>query len=107
MEIKESLFKPEDPEPSLSFPNLQPDHSQNIGWYNGTIASIQIAAQVDPTPSLNVFESDLPLGVVVHPLDAVDWQPGRRNVDIRPRLVGSDGQARLVDSGAMISTEVR
>ena len=52
---------------------------------------------------LETKETDLPVGVIVPSVDAVGWTPDR-NVDIRPRLVDkSTGQARLIDSGAMIS----
>ena len=109
MEIySENLVESQDEsEPSLLFQNSFPSQSQTLGWYDGSIASIQRAAFFDPNPSLNVFESDLPVGVVVQSVDAVGWRPGFRNVDVRPRLVGSDGRARLIDSGAMITATTR
>ena len=103
MEIyPDSIEVENEAEPSLLFQNAFPSHSQKLGWYDGSIASIQRAAFFDPDPSLNVFESDLPVGTVIQSVDAVGWRPGFRNVDVRPRLV-SDGQSRLIDSGAMIT----
>ena len=47
---------------------------------------------------------DLEIGVEIPTVDAVGWQSGLRGVDIRPRVVDkSTGEARLLDSGAMIS----
>ena len=104
MEIYPDIVEAEtEIEPSLLFQNLSTSQSQKIEWYDGTIASIQRAAFFDPNPTLNVFESDLPVGTIVQSVDAVGWRPGFRNVDVRPRLIGSDGQARLIDSGAMIT----
>lgn len=53
---------------------------------------------------MNPFESDLPIGTVVPAVDAVDWSIGKRNCDIRPRLLDkATGKARLLDSGSQIS----
>ena len=52
--------------------------------------------------------SNLPVGITIPSVDAVDWIPGFRNVDVRPRLVdNSTGQARLLDSGAQISATMK
>ena len=57
-----------------------------------------MAAAIDP------FESDLPEGTVIKAVDAVGWSIGRRNCDIRPRLIDkSSGTSRLIDSGSQIS----
>ena len=64
-------------------------------------ASIEVASQVNP------FQKDIPEGVVIPAVDAVNWSIGR-NVDIRPRLYDkASGQFRLVDSGSMITATAR
>ena len=109
MEIQNDvLFQEPDQESSLLFQEPLPKQSQSFRWYDGTIASIQVAAAMEPEPSLNVFESDLPIGMVVPTVDAVGWSAGYRNVDVRPRLVDkATGQARLIDSGAQITATRR
>ena len=105
MEIQNDvIFQESDQESSLLFQEPILKQSQNFGWYDGTIASIQMAAAIEPEPSLNVYESDLPVGMIVPTVDAVGWSAGYRNVDVRPRLVDkATGQARLIDSGAQIT----
>ena len=81
-------------------------HSQNnealVRWQQMQISALEVASSVNP------FQDDLPVGVVVPTLDAVGWSNGHRNVDIRPRLVDkSSGEARLIDSGAQISATAR
>ena len=67
-----------------------------------TLASLQIASEVDP------FVTNLPVGVEIPTIDAVGWTKGHRSVDIRPRLVDrSTGQSRLLDSGAQLSATCR
>ena len=57
--------------------------------------------------SLEIDWPDLPEGVIIPSVDAVDWHTAR-NVDIRPRLVDSStGEARLVDSGDQLSAAMR
>ena len=71
-------------------------------WEQLQISALQVASAVDP------FETDLPVGVIIPTLDAVGWSSGRRNVDIRPRLVDkSSGEVRLLDSGAQISAAAK
>ena len=84
---------------SLSF-HASPRHSLNEAKLNFdamTLAAVQVAAEIDP------FESDLPVGVEIPTIDAVGFVKGRRNVDIRPRVVdASTGQSRLLDTGAQL-----
>ena len=46
----------------------------------------QVASAAQAASKINPFEKDLPAGVVVPTVDAVDWAKGRMNCDIRPRL---------------------
>ena len=89
---------------SLSF-SASPRQSQieaKVRFEAMTLAAVQVAADIDP------FESDLPVGVEIPTIDAVDWVKGRRGVDIRPRVVDtSTGQSRLLDSGAQLSATCR
>ena len=106
MEIQPDInFREPEQESSLLFQTPNPGQSQ-FPWYDGTIQSIQVAAMVDPNPSLNIYESDLPVGMVIPTVDAVGWA-NHRNVDVRPRLVEKSGEIRLIDSGAMISATKR
>ena len=110
MEIQNdiNLNSVENDESSLLFQEPIPGRCQGFSWYDGTIASIQMAAAAEPEPSLNVYHSDLPVGVVIPTVDAVGWSEGFRNVDVRPRLVDkSTGQARLIDSGAQITATMK
>ena len=78
MEIQNdiNLQSIQDEESSLLFQEPVLRRSQNFNWYDGTIASIQLAAASEPEPSLNVYQSDLPVGVVVPTVDAVGWSKG-------------------------------
>ena len=69
-------------------------------WHSLTLAAMSVASNINP------YESDLQPGVVIPAVEAVDWN-GRRNCDIRPRLLGSNGQASLIDSGSMITATAR
>ena len=58
--------------------------------------------------NVNPFESDLPVGVIIPTLEAVNWSAGHRSVDVRPRLVEKkSGEARLLDTGAQITATKR
>ena len=70
-------------------------------WDTAVLAAVSVAEKVDP------YEPDLPVGVVIPTLEAVGWSPGRRSVDIRPRLVDKSGEARLIDTGAQITATKR
>ena len=79
--------------------SANPKQSQsNADIYNQmVVAAMQVAAEVNP------FIKNLPVGVEVPTLSAVDWPKGH-NVDIRPRLVDQkSGVSRLIDSGAQLS----
>ena len=66
----------------------------------------QVVPEQIELASLEV-EPDLPVGEIIPSVDAVGWL-GRRNVDIRPRLVDkSSGEARLLDSGAQLSATMK
>ena len=93
-------------ESEVSFPSSTSRLSQlkeaKFNYDSMTLASIQIASQVDP------FASSLPEWVEVPTIDAVGWTRGHRSVDIRPRLVDkSSGQSRLLDTGAQLSATCR
>ena len=80
------------------------DHDTVRQWPEGFGAVSLASMEVTNTSS----EPDLPIGVVIPTLDAVDWSNGYRNVDVRPRLIDkSTNQARLVDTGAQITATVR
>ena len=89
---------------SLILPETRLSHlEQSKSNYDQMVlGALEIAAEVDPDLK------NLPVGVEVPTLSAVNWTRGRHNVDIRPRLVDkSTGIARLIDSGAQLSATVR
>ena len=90
-------------ESEFSFPTANARRSQIAERWGQTVsAALEIASLVNP------FESDLPEGVVIPAIEAMNWSVGMRNCDVRPRLVDkSSGEARLIDSGAMISAAKR
>ena len=58
--------------------------------------------------AVNPFEKDLPFGTVVPSVNVLDWQVGQQNCDLRPRLVDkSTGEARMIDTGSMITATKR
>ena len=66
------------------------------------MSALTIAEAVDP------YKSDIPIGTVIRAVDALDWRPGERNCDIRPRLWDSSaGKNRLIDSGSQISVAMK
>ena len=68
------------------------------GWDKLVVSALAIAGNVDP------FQSALPIGSEVPAVEAVNWKPGDRHCDIRPRLIDkSTGKARMIDSGSQIT----
>ena len=73
-----------------------------VAWNQAVNSAIETAVKINP------FQNNLPAGVVVPAVEAVDWTKGRQNCDIRPRLYDkASGQYRLVDSGSMITATAR
>ena len=73
-----------------------------VAWNQAVNSAIETAVKINP------FQNNLPAGVVVPAVEAVDWTRGRQNCDIRPRLYDkASGQYRLVDSGSMITATAR
>ena len=73
-----------------------------ISFNQLALESIEIAAMVDP------YQPDIPEGVEIPAVEAVNWVKSHRNCDLRPRLVdGSTGEARLIDTGAQLSATRR
>ena len=71
-------------------------------WDQSVQAALEIASLVNP------YELDLPEGTEVSAVDARNWSNLGRQGDLRPRLVDkATGEARLIDSGAMISAARR
>ena len=94
-------YEPENESESLSSVIGRRSQSQ-LSWDSLIVSALEVAAEVDP------YETDLPVGSIVRAVDAVDWKVGRRNCDIRPRLLDkSSGKSRLVDSGSQISVTMK
>ena len=67
-------------------------------WNQAVQSALEIASFVNP------YEADVPEGTEVSAVDARRWSELGRQDDLRPRLVDqSTGEARLIDSGAMVS----
>ena len=71
-------------------------------WNSLVISAMKVASAIDP------FEENLPVGTVVPSVSVLDWQVGRHNCDLRPRLTDkSTGEARMIDTGSMITATRR
>ena len=94
------MFK-ENQESDYLFPSSSARLSQievAAHWNQTVQAAIEVASTIDP------YQSSLPEGTVIPAIDAVNWSLLGRNDDLRPRLLDkATGEARLIDSGAMIS----
>ena len=68
-----------------------------------TIGSMKLGSdEIESESRVKIDERDIPAGEIIPTIEAVDWS--NKNVDIRPRLVdSSNGEVRLLDSGAQIS----
>ena len=81
---------------------VRQSQSKKSNWDRLVMSAMEVASAVNP------YESDLPFGTVVPAISALDWSIGRHNCDLRPRLIDkSTGEARLVDSGSMITATKR
>ena len=103
LEIYSSVLKSETEQSldSLTTRQCQIQEAQNK-FNQLALESIEIAASIDP------YASDLPEGVEIPAVEAVNWTRGHRNCDLRPRLVdGATGEARLIDTGAQLSATKR
>ena len=90
--VSESLLHPGQVRCSQNISQIRSD------WNRLVVSALSVASAVNP------YESDLSEGTVIRAIDAVDWLVGRRNCDIRPRLIDkSSGTSRLVDSGSQIT----
>ena len=68
---------------------------------------LRVAAMSMDRSEFKLEPSKLPLGSIVPSVEALHWTQ-KSDCDIRPRLVDkSTGQARLIDSGSMISVTTR
>ena len=47
------------------------------------------------------------VGEIISAADAVGWDKASKGVDVRPRLVDKSGNARLIDSGSMVTATAR
>ena len=90
--------------------NISLNQERNVEYESFFRASSRQSQKLNEANEIYIssFEKkppDLEIGVEIPTVDAVGWQSGLRGVDIRPRVVDkSTGEARLLDSGAMIST---
>ena len=105
MEIQPDVSVENENESDLFIPKASVRQSQIAAiqsiWNARVSSAVDRACQVDP------FETNLPEGVVVPTIDAVDWN-GRRGCDIRPRLWDAASKKfRLVDSGSMITATAK
>ena len=106
MEIQPDISVETENESDLFIPEAKVRQSQVAAiqsfWNTKVANAVEEACQVDP------FENNLPEGVVVPTIDAVDWTKGRRSCDIRPRLWDAASKKfRLIDSGSMITATRR
>ena len=103
MEIQTASIQYETENESESLSSVIGRRSQSqLSWDSLIVSALEVAAEVNP------YETDLPVGSIVRAVDAVDWKVGRRNCDIRPRLLDkSSGKSRLVDSGSQISVTMK
>ena len=96
------MFENDSDSDVLDLTEARQSHNTELSWNSLVVSALEVAAEVDP------YESDLPLGSVVRAVDALNWKVGRRNCDIRPRLLDkASGKNRLVDTGSQISVTMK
>ena len=107
IEIQQNFIDPAKQESESEYFDLNSVRRSQIAglqlkWNEWQVAALEVASNVNP------YEPDLPEGTIIPAVEAVGWSVGRRNCDIRPRLVDkSTGRARLIDSGSMITATVK
>ena len=95
------MYEIEDSSPeSFISTDVRQSHEKVVtnNWNQLIVSALEVAAEVDP------YQKEIPVGTVIRAVDALNWKPGQKQCDIRPRLLDkSTGINRLVDSGSQIS----
>ena len=82
IEYTKAKLHEETSESEFSFDPASARRSQIAESWNRSLANaLEIASFINP------FKTELPEGVVVPAIEAMNWSVGMRNCDVRPRLV--------------------